>query len=58
VDATVSKTIGILNGIQWLLREGRSDPTQLACSDRDLVSMLDLVKEQLGGALSGASAHA
>ncbi|MDP9902487.1 hypothetical protein [Variovorax ginsengisoli] len=47
MDAAVSKTIGLLNGIQWLLRDGRANPTQLGCTDGDLVGMLDLVKEQL-----------
>ncbi|MDM0036828.1 hypothetical protein QTI33_32160 [Variovorax sp. J22P271] len=50
-DATISKSIGLLNGIQWLLRTGRTDPEQPAFSDVEVAGMLELVKEQLGLAL-------
>lgn len=46
--AAVEKALGMLTGIQWLLRIGRTDPKQPNFSDTEIADMLDRVTEQLG----------
>lgn len=52
VDAAVSQSIGLITGIQWLLREGRKDPSQPTFTAADVAGMLDLVKDQLADAIN------
>ncbi|MDP9897415.1 hypothetical protein J2W32_006520 [Variovorax boronicumulans] len=46
-DPAVEKALGMLEGIQWLLRTGRTDPKQPNFSDTEIADMLDRVTEQL-----------
>lgn len=44
-DEAIEKSFGMLSGVQWLLRTGRSNPAQPSVSDEDVANMLDLVKQ-------------
>jgi hypothetical protein len=51
LDGAVEKSLGMLSGVQWLLRTGRSNPANPSVSDEDVANMLDLVKQQLTAAV-------
>ena len=43
LEAALTKSIGVLKGVQWLLRHGDADSR----SDDQMADMLDLVNEDL-----------
>ena len=50
-NASISTSIGLLEALQRLLRLSQSDPARTTCTDADIASVLDHVKEHLGAAL-------
>ncbi|WP_076999119.1 hypothetical protein [Variovorax sp. KK3] len=42
------KAVGMLSGVQWLLRFARHDPAEPRFSDEDVANMIELVRGVLG----------